>query len=71
MDTFVPYRLSSVGSYTMAAFLHGPPVADKKKNAMDEPQRGFYVAVTIYPYDFQGINDSGEPAMRGPCDRAR
>ena len=41
--------------------LNGPPITDKKKNDMDEPQRGFYVTVTIDPYDFDGINDCGEP----------
>jgi hypothetical protein len=48
----------------MAAFLNGPPITDKKKNAMDEPQRGLYVTVTINLDDFQGINDSGESFLK-------
>lgn len=61
-EIFVLYGLPSVGSlYTMAAFLNGPAITDKKKNAMDGPQRGFYLTVMINPRDFDSIQeDCGE-----------
>ena len=56
IEIFVPYGLPSVGSYTMAAFLNGTAITDKKKNNVDGPQRGFYVTVTINLLDFEGMS---------------